>query len=589
MHTEDGFQTPDILEALRLIHAGRLSGILSFPSAGEIVSLFFNQAQLQAIDPASMQRNLVPFLITRGVDVGALERNALGDISAGALRSVLPTVVEYMSGLLTALVCPTVGVLIHFQQGDFPTEGEGITSIPGLVLPLLTRHMGDDAVRLLAPKLEVRLRVAPDMINRTRGLALTPEQGFVLARLTDGIPVHDLVSSCGIPELTVLRALNAFFFFDLVGVAGGEQPHTGSAVPYAGIGSRPIGGTGPLTDTLPLPPLFPEDLHQEETSPTTGRVDDTSRLFETRPLYEPPLTNFRQSETRPQTRTLSTGSTGTLPVPPPQRQAPPAPSEALLDKLEELAYQIEKKDWYGLFGLPSSADPVSLRDHFTQLVKDYHPDKFHVYEDAFLLKRVETIYTQIHEAYEILRDDTRRSAYESEQEQGKGQPKPSSAQQEQAPAPLPYEDPKIKAQQHFAHGKEALRTKRYHDATEHLRESVRLMPEVSEYQFLLGKALSFNPMRLKEAEERLKEALRLVPNRVDYLLEMARFYQKVNLHIRAQGLYQKVLQFAPDNEEARVGAGLAPAPSDKTESKTESGLKGLFRKDLKDLFRKGGS
>ena len=82
-----------------------------------------------------------------------------------------------------------------------------------------------------------------------------------------------------------------------------------------------------------------------------------------------------------------------------------------------------------------------------------------------------------------------------------------------------------------------------------------MMPDVAEYQFFLGRTLAMNPQRAKEAEERLKRALELRPNRIEFLMELGRFYERMNLRLRAKTYFEQALKADPQNKEAKRALG----------------------------------
>ena len=199
------------------------------------------------------------------------------------------------------------------------------------------------------------------------------------------------------------------------------------------------------------------------------------------------------------------------------------------------------------------------------------------------MSQVDAIFAKISEANEVLKDPLQRSAYNEKTGLDKAPlhktaPAPSAAGEAQKGGKAyAYEDPEHKAKQHYAHGKEALKNQKFHDAVEHFRQAVRMMPDVAEYQFFLGRTLAMNPQRAKEAEERLKRALELRPNQVEIMMELGRFYERMNLRLRAKTYYEQVLKLDPKNREAMQALGI--------KIKKQMNLKDLLKLDLKDLLK----
>lgn len=136
-----------------------------------------------------------------------------------------------------------------------------------------------------------------------------------------------------------------------------------------------------------------------------------------------------------------------------------------------------------------------------------------------------------------------------------------------------------KAKEAFNKGKEAYRAKRLQEACDRFQEAVRTAPHIPECQFMLGKVLALNPSTWKEAEERLLKAEGMRPDQAEFVLELARFYDKVNLKQRAKKYWERVLELDPKNREAMGSLGV--------EAKKPLNVKDLLNLDLKTLFKSG--
>jgi curved DNA-binding protein CbpA len=79
------------------------------------------------------------------------------------------------------------------------------------------------------------------------------------------------------------------------------------------------------------------------------------------------------------------------------------------------------KDYYKILEIPSSAKPEKIRDQYRLLVIACHPDKF---TDPVAKARAEEKIKEINEAYEILRDPSKRARYDRKWRQGQRTPPP---------------------------------------------------------------------------------------------------------------------------------------------------------------------
>ncbi len=259
----------------------------------------------------------------------------------------------------------------------------------------------------------------------------------------------------------------------------------------------------------------------------------------------------------------------------------------IINEVENFSKRLKLEDCFQIFDLPYDTSESNIKKKFLLLTQKFHPDKYQKYEDENLLKTIDEIFSKLTECYEKLKNKTLREEYikflkvKENMKSKKGNEKNTDKEKRDKPK-FAYEDPAHKAKQHFIHGKDAFKNKKYFDATEHFREAVRMQPEIAEYQYWLGKTLSYNPKKLKEAEERLLKAIELKPNIKNFYLELARLYAKVGLHIKCKKMYEKVYELDPNNEEAQVYLKIKK----KKKKMTFKDLLNMDLKNLKDLFKK---
>ena len=515
MSGESDFSTNYILEALRKIHAEKLTGFLSFPYEEGLSILTFLGGEFVALDTETGKKYLIPFLAERGIDLGHLLADSTSSIAVADLQSAQQATKDFVGRMLSRLADPAVAVLLNFQARDAVDISASIPGVPSatLVLQFFDNWLEPRLLPAMKPDAASVIRVGKDHLQRVRSLSLTPRQGFILARLQDGLTVRDFISSCGMPEEQVVRDLLAFSFFGILSL---ERPAPKSSAP-----------------------------------PASGRPG------------------------------FAAATAGPFQGGKPAEAGDSVPPE-LLAQVQDLALVVEKGNLYEVLDVDVHAETEEIKRRFMELTKQFHPDKFQKYGNPALTAQVDAIFAKITEANEVLKDPLRRSAYNEKTELEKALLRktaspPGEGDARKGGKTFAYEDPEHKAKQHFAHGKEALKNQKFHDAVEHFREAVRMMPDVAEYQFFLGRTLSMNPQRAKEAEERLKRALELRPNQVEILLELGRFYERMNLKLRAKTFYEQALKADPKNKKAMQALGI--------KQKQPLDFKSLLKLDLKDLLK----
>ncbi len=543
MSDAPAFSTPHILEALQRVHRQRLSGELSFPYGDGLCTLTVAEGDIVALDTVTARERLVPFLKERGADPTDLLTGATNTVSLGRIEQLHALVAEYIGRLVNELANPKMAVLINFKSGATGSPDRVRHKIASLLLQLYDQWLDGHIIETLLPDRQGRVRVAPDALSRIRGLPLTTRQGFLFSRLHDGLTVDELVRAGGLPEEQVLRALLALAFMEVIVLEPAATP--------------------------------PSRLVRDESPPPRP----------VRPQTAPP-----PSAAPPRPVPRATPPPKSTAAPPPAADATPPASGSvppgLMVELEDLFILAQNGNHYELLGVDYRAETDEIKKSYVELTKRFHPDHFNRYNNPALQARVDALFAQITEAAETLKDPARRADYDEKHELDKTMLKPQGVPARAEPEKkdtksYAYEDREHIAKQHYTHGKDAFKAQKFYDATEHFRQAVRMSPEVAEYQFWLGRTLSLNPQRFKEAEERLLKAQEMKPDRIEILLELARFYTKIKLHLRAQKFYQRVYELKPDNEEARRALGI----------KKERGpitFKGLLKMDLKNFLKSDG-
>ncbi len=530
---ENGLHTfAGVLDALTFIQSRQPTGYLEMTASATPVSLIFAGGALAGFGADTLRQRFLPFLGQQGMDSTALFGAEPDPAALVAMVAIHPLVIDFVEGILAEGLAGGTGITATFRAApiDPSLDAASIVRVDRLILNICTTRLTPAVIESLLPDRHRPLTLVADALPRTRELELTPQQGFVLTRIQPGMTLGDLLLGSGLPEEEVLRALLVFRFYGLLQPDTPAPAPAAAASPPASAGSRPA----PAGPPSPAAPATRRRTARPVAAPEPSAEDDTL-------------------------------------------------NDSLREEIDDLAIIADKGTLYEILELTPYDDTDSIKKSFLDMTRRFHPDKYQRFGDPDILKKIDTIYARIAEAYETLKDPANRGAYDQREgirPQEAPADSPSTASKttrKNEPARQAYEDREHRAKQHYLHGRDAFRVKKFHDATEHFREAVRLMPEVPEYLYMLAKVLSLNPQRYKEAEERLLQAVEKAPHRVELIVELGHFYERVNLPLRARRYFEKALQMDPDNEEAMRGLGIR--------KKQKHSLKDLFKKDLKDLFK----
>lgn len=559
----------DILETLILVQQGNRTGHLTVPEGSGMLCLGLREGKFVSISAKFLSSLQLPVNANGGGAGNAPCGDPLAPLCPS--KSLAPILTDFLGKLVGDLSRLGVNPMIRFTEGavDLPTEcfpipaSSILSHVFARTIPLseVERKIGDQ---------NKRVGLQPDYMSRASKIMLSSQQAFVLTRLQEGLSYRDLVLSSGLPEEQVIRAILLFLSFGII----------------RELAPAPREKTGPLRGPAPGPPPAP--------APAAPPPRTRETVF-----TEPP---------RP-------GSTAASP-PPPRPPAEPSAAASttakfilvppeLLEEIEDLSIFAGQSDYYALLDVSPHAEAGEIKKRFVELTKKFHPDVFQRYGNPELTKKVDAIFAAITEAHETLKDTSKRASYNErfpefcKPGRVRSALKPSSPPTSPTaggpaaagpaggagPSPSPgphkekaYENVEHKVQQHFIHGKDAFKRKQFHEALEHFREAVRISPEKAEIQFMLGKTLAMNPQKLKEAEERLLRADELSPKRAEFLIEIAMFYDKINLKARARRYYEQTLEVDPKNAMAKNALGI--------KDKQPFDLKNLMKIDLKGLFKK---
>lgn len=235
----------------------------------------------------------------------------------------------------------------------------------------------------------------------------------------------------------------------------------------------------------------------------------------------------------------------TVPTP---KTEPIRPADIDLSLAEYLSRVETGTSHYELLGVSPESDLAAVRSAYFALAKMFHPDRFHK-EEQVTLRRIQSAFTHLAQAHEILRNPDSRKAYDIKlrNEQPKasesGKPDPGAGRAPQAQ--------QARAEEDFEQGFELVRRQNFEEAIPFLARAVFYAPARAEFHAYYGRALSEDEKQRHKAESEMQAAIKLEPKNPAFRLMLAEFFERMNLTKRAVGELRRLLEIDPDNAQAK--------------------------------------
>jgi tetratricopeptide (TPR) repeat protein len=240
----------------------------------------------------------------------------------------------------------------------------------------------------------------------------------------------------------------------------------------------------------------------------------------------------------------------------PGPEAPPSISEVLAFR-----ETVAAKTFYQILDVPKNASEDDVKKAYFQMARRFHPDKFDRKAAAEYKGQIDEVFDAITNAYRVLSNKERRSAYDA----GTG---PGVAAHED------FQELVKKADVKFRQGKTLYSMDRFDEAISLLEEAVRIRRDKADYYLLLGMAESKVPSYVRKAERDFLRAIELEPWNPEGYVGLGILYKNEGLTTKAVKQFERALEVDPDHAKARE------AYDELNEGKKPRGLRGLMRADL---------
>jgi tetratricopeptide (TPR) repeat protein len=480
-----------LIQVLRALFVGRLTGRLVFTREGESLDLRFIAGHVVSGSSGPLSGRLGEIMIRAGV----LSRTDL-DLSleqaAREGRRLGPVLVERRvathAQIEEALRLQVRGILFtayFWRSGAFqfepndgtPSDLEEVSariSTAQLILELIGSLEEAEAVREALGDLDRRLAAVEDPRVRLEGVTLSPGDAFVLTRADGFLTAREILEITPLPRETVERSLLSLLS---VGVVEWR--------------TRVHSRVAPQNQTVALP------------------RDEVRRMIESQRVQE--------TTSRPQ-------------------------------EIDEVFSGLMGKTHHDVLGVAGGATLSEVRDAYQQLTRRFHPDATGDLAPEQAAK-VQAIFMRISEAFNALRTVAPAARAEARPvAAGVGTEPPAPATVAPA-APPPPEPPS--SDELLTRAEKSLAERPW----EALAAVERVLPEASgavrqRARLLRARAHLKNPASWRAAEIELREVLQEDPTFADAALLLGAFYKDRGLSVRAASMFRKVLEVRPGHRRA---------------------------------------
>ena len=250
------------------------------------------------------------------------------------------------------------------------------------------------------------------------------------------------------------------------------------------------------------------------------------------------------------------------PLPPPP---PPEPEPSQEDEEPDVEVFLERvrkaPTYYDLLGVSGEVSAEKLKALYYRLARRYHPDRFRKTHPA-LITRIESAFARITQAYDTLRDERQRAAYDSKLQARKkaeqlkaSAPKPTTPARQPEPVIAGSAEPVVsaaeRAEAQFKEGFAALELGQRKVALGLFAAAAGAVPKEPRYRAFYGQMLAGQESTRRAAEAEFLAAIKLDPANAEYRVMLAELYRDLGLKLRAKGEAERALGVDANNAKAR--------------------------------------
>lgn len=250
-------------------------------------------------------------------------------------------------------------------------------------------------------------------------------------------------------------------------------------------------------------------------------------------------------------------------------QTEPGPVTPVEEKRDEIAdaqtflEQLGKaQTHYDVLNVSRELNAEQMKLKYYELARRYHPDRFRRAE-AGLVRRLESAFARVTQAYDTLCDDRLRASYDAKllarqkaQQLAESAPKPTApAPEKPAPTTETTSESKVsvaeRAEQQFKEGYAAFESGQKKVALGLFASAANAVPKEARYRAFYGRVLAEHEDTRRAAEAELQAAVKLDPTNGEYRVILAELYRDLGFMLRARGEAERAVAADPDNRKAR--------------------------------------
>lgn len=238
--------------------------------------------------------------------------------------------------------------------------------------------------------------------------------------------------------------------------------------------------------------------------------------------------------------------------------------EAFIKEVSAFYDDLDKINFYQLLDVAQEEEIYQIKRNYYKLMKRYHPDRFTEAQFSGISGKLDEIVSRLTEAFQILKDDDLRKAYDIKLKKKEKEPPREAEGKTTDKSEIAFRD----ALFYVSQG-------RFSEAIEMLNRCIQLNPDDARFYLELGKLQVDNPMWTKRAEKNLLKSIELDANSLEAYEGLGRLYAKIGRHESAAKYFAGAMTLNPESEAAIEGM---------KELKKIDKKSGGFMSKISDLF-----